>query len=357
MGIKNLSKFLKEKYPQVYINSHISKYQFKRIAIDIYGVIYRYKNINANKSGGWTDSFIYLLMCLKSNNVHAVFVFDGKPPPEKLITLKKRADDRSKMELKREELALAIEKYHCTGEITPILEEENKKLGSKDTVASLLCPKKIDIFALERKLESMSVALEKVSPQDIATLKDLLTVFGFPFIMAPGEAETTCAHLLKAGKCDVMLTNDTDALVYGAKQVIFDFNSFTSVIKEVNLDKILEALGLTFEQFRDFCIMCKTDYNENMDGIGPVKSLDLIKKFGSIASIKVNKPNLDTSVLEVENNYRLFSLPDECKIEVPYCETKLDFQKVEEFLVKYNSRIKLDAVKKAYAPVEIVFDD
>lgn len=355
MGIKNLTKFLKERYGSVYTRSTIDKYQMKKIAIDIYGIIYRYKALSAGKKS-WLDYFIYMVSAFKKNMIHPFFVFDGKPPPEKTGTLKQRASDRQKIEDKYLLLSTAIEKYHCTGEIDPILEEENNKLTKTETVKSLICPKKIDIFALERRRDALSSQCDKVTMEDLIILKELLTVFGFPYMVAPSEAETTCAHLVMSKQCDVMLTNDTDSLVYGVQNVIFDFNPYTNVTTEVNLDYLLDQLGLEFEEFRDFCIMCGNDYNKNIDGIGPVKSFDLIKQYGCIENIGKEKPNLDVSTLAYENTRRLFTLPETCDIKVPYCSIP-DLNKVQQFMFKINSKVKFETVKNIFTPIEIQFDE
>ena len=41
-------------------------------------------------------------------------------------------------------------------------------------------------------------------------------------------------------------------------------------------------LNITFEQLRDFCILCGTDYNSNLEKIGPVRSMEMIRKYGSL---------------------------------------------------------------------------
>jgi Holliday junction resolvase YEN1 len=49
----------------------------------------------------------------------------------------------------------------------------------------------------------------------IAKAKRLMTLFGFQFIQAPGEAEAQCAILNKMGVVDAVLSEDVDTLMFG----------------------------------------------------------------------------------------------------------------------------------------------
>ncbi|KAJ7692275.1 PIN domain-like protein, partial [Mycena rosella] len=51
-------------------------------------------------------------------------------------------------------------------------------------------------------------------------LKTLIKSFGFYFYEAPGEAEAELAQLNKLGFIDAVITEDGDALVFGATRVI-----------------------------------------------------------------------------------------------------------------------------------------
>lgn len=48
----------------------------------------------------------------------------------------------------------------------------------------------------------------------------LLVAKVYFFIQAPGEAEAELAHLNKLGIIDAVLTDDSDALIFGAKVVM-----------------------------------------------------------------------------------------------------------------------------------------
>lgn len=61
-------------------------------------------------------------------------------------------------------------------------------------------------------------------------------------------------------------------------------------IKEFHLNKVLEGLELTHEQFIDLCILLGCDYCETIRGIGPKRAIDLIREHKSIViSLKIQQ--------------------------------------------------------------------
>ena len=80
MGIKNLHQFLRKKCPEAYQEIHLSQLAYKKVAIDVSLFLFKYKSAVGER---WIQSFINLILCLRINNVHFYFVFDGPSPIEK----------------------------------------------------------------------------------------------------------------------------------------------------------------------------------------------------------------------------------------------------------------------------------
>ena len=67
-------------------------------------------------------------------------------------------------------------------------------------------------------------------------------------------------------------TEDMDALTFRTPKLLRKFTSSQGKDKqpiiEVDYEKMLEGLGLTYEQFVDLCILCGCDYCSTIRGIG-----------------------------------------------------------------------------------------
>jgi flap endonuclease-1 len=50
-------------------------------------------------------------------------------------------------------------------------------------------------------------------------------------------------------------------------------------ISEIYLERVLEGLELTMDQFIDLCILLGCDYCDSIKGIGPMRAMQLIKEY------------------------------------------------------------------------------
>ena len=111
MGIKNLNKLLKDKCPELFQQIHISDFSYKKVAIDISLYMFKFKAVCGDR---WLTTFINLIASLRRNEVHCVFIYDGKAPVEKDTEKAKRREERSKLEENLFVLEEALDDYHKT---------------------------------------------------------------------------------------------------------------------------------------------------------------------------------------------------------------------------------------------------
>lgn len=120
-------------------------------------------------------------------------------------------------------------------------------------------------------------------------VKQLLKLMGIPCVTAPSEAEAQCAELCRAGKVYAAGSEDMDTVTF-ATPILLRHLTFSEAKKmpvhEVNLDKVLEGMNLTMDQFIDLCILLGCDYLEPVKGIGPKTAFKLIKDHGNIEAIR-----------------------------------------------------------------------
>lgn len=324
MGIKGLTKFLRQICPEVFIETSMNCYAYDKIAVDASIYVYELKTIAKDK---FPEAMLNFIINLRAKKIHPIFIFDGIAPPEKADERKKRAEVREKQILKVKRLEEAIKIYENTKE----LNEELRLIG-------MLARGQ---FSIETAKKYVNEKIIDVGEVEFQTLKTLLTLTKTPQIQAEGEAEVLCAQLVKQGIVKAALTKDTDILTLGCPMVFNKINYKDGTFTAICLESILTALNLTYSQFVDFCIMCGTDYNKNIYKIGPYKSYDLIKKYGSIEALP---ENLDTSILNHKRVREIFALEE--KSPLLTFAASPNYTKLYEWMINNNVSISVKDIRQ-----------
>jgi len=360
MGIHGLNKFLKNTCPDVYEEIHISEYAFKKVAIDISLYLYLFKARhydpdNPNDASGWLGSFIKFIECLRKYELHCVFIYDahGVAHPDKEKERQKRKDDREKLRTRVYHLEEAVERFHESSEVDPLLIEfQNKKMKTKRLLKQ---NQSIDIKTIEFYIKKLKRQLFTVTPKDFHLTKKLFDILDVPYFEAPLEAETMCSDLCKRNLVDAVLSRDSDVLAYGAPVFLSHIDVTTGVCLRVKYTDLLENLGFISDQFLDFCIMCGTDYNKNIFRVGPKTAYKLMHTHKNIENIELNT-KLDTTILNHKRGRELFREYKQANTQIPYCGFP-NFQELEKFLVIYNIKIPIDSLKSSFEQNIVIFEE
>ena len=350
MGIKNLHQFLRKHCPEVYAVQPLSAYRYKKLIIDASLYMFIYKTSAGER---WISCFISLLATLRRNEIHAVFCFDNGAPIEKQKERESRQASRQKIRDRAEELSEALNQYDLTGEVSKILLDVMEKAGASKEKRLLggngaaRFERRVADTEL-RKLQNQSI---DISSEDFMLLKRLCGIMHVPIVEAPDEAEKKCVELCLGGSVYGVITEDTDVLAYGCPIFLTNIEYHKSQCTELAIDDILDSLDLSYEQFRDFCIMCGTDYNKNIYKVGPEKAYGLIKEYGSIDNLP---ENIDRTILNHHRSRELITaVPD--NTELSFCKVP-DFSKLDDFLFENNSKVNIDGLKKSFEQHELSFD-
>ena len=312
MGIKNLNNFLRKKNPSLFHIIPMSDFAYKKIAIDTSLYLYKFKAISKEN---WIKHLLNMIASLRLHQIHCVFIFDGKSPPAKRQELENRQNARLKLNKRIEELEKAVINYELTGTIDTCL----SKLLTKNKQRRLLKKTAIDITWVKQKIEQKKNNYITVIPEDFDNIKKILKSLSIPYYVAPWEAEKMCSKLCKDGLVDAVLSDDTDVIAYGSPILLTKINTWTSTFVQIKIDEIKSSLEFTYPQILDFCIMCGTDYNQNIPKIGPVTSYSYITKYKNIEDIHTNTM-IDTKILNYKLVRRLFTqFEDYCISYIPYC--------------------------------------
>ncbi|XP_078481929.1 DNA excision repair protein ERCC-5-like isoform X2 [Ciona intestinalis] len=133
--------------------------------------------------------------------------------------------------------------------------------------------------ALLEKIKSASRAAREVS--DVATMEcqELLRLFGIPFVLSPQEAEAQCAFLDMNDLTMGTITEDSDVWLFGGKNVYKDMFDRKRDPTCYSLLDIQAELGLIRTHFINIALCSGSDYTEGLEGVGPVRALEIMKEF------------------------------------------------------------------------------
>ena len=356
MGIKGLNKIIKKEAPNAYQDVHISEYAYKKIAVDISLYVCKFKAVCGDR---WISAFINLVTCLRRNNVHCVFVYDTGAPPEKEREREERSAQRAKATKNIEDLEEGLKNYIRHGTVSDYLEKTSLKLlkgapkrlmagGFDSSTAEINIPVE-QIRELIEKKKSQQLG---ITPADFELTKALFDVINVPYLDAPLEAETTCVDLALQGEVDAVLTEDTDVLAYGTPVFLSKFNTSTGICSQLIHKEMLEEMEISNDSFLDLCIMCGTDYNKNIKGMGPVSVYKNVLTHGSIEAIGKALDICIDSLTHVRVR-ELFREYEKVDYKVRYCG-KPDFGKLEEFTFKHNIQCNVGAIRHHFTQVVIL---
>lgn len=336
MGIKNnFNKYLATNFPDIFEEISIIEYRDKKIAIDTLIYINKYKAIFKNT---WFNQFTEFVFRFRKNNIHCVFVFDSKSPPEKDEERKKRRNNKLKMKTKIETLTAEINQYEKTEIITDYLKEQSQSIAKKsknNIILEFLDSENVFCIELIKEyVKKLSSQLYTITIEDLEKCYNFLDAFNVQYIIAPGEAETTCVELCLRNQVDCVLSDDSDLYAYQCPVFLTKFDSSTGICKRIRFEKIIEEIKIKKEEFLDFCILCGTDYNP---GISANKSFNLIKKYKSIENIELFEPSYNYK--KVRELFSNFSFSHEKMVilnGIPNKQKILDFESKIE--IKLNWR-------------------
>src|SRR3989344_1574468 len=311
MGVDSLFKFLMKR--KLVRQTHINEFKGKKVAFDaaIFMHVFFYRGLGTleDVKMQWND---HTDNC-KEHGIVPIVVFDGKKLKAKENEYKKRGcaekrkrelfvEHQTKVDKMIEDLnetttfigGLALPKLVCFENPTPPVEVMPIKdmLPIEDTpIGSVIFTEPIKKTTLsEFAHESASLTKRKKQCEYIPSnfydeIKTMLIKNGVEIVSAPDEAERECVMLCKRKIADIVATNDSDSLVFGAGADInltLVTNWNTQKMSVYYLPDILTSLSLTNTQFIDFCLLCGTDFSNKVAGTGPALALKQITEHETI---------------------------------------------------------------------------
>ncbi|WP_424019183.1 flap endonuclease-1 [Halorientalis pallida] len=224
------------------------------VAVDAHNWLYRYltTTVKFTRDSAYTTDdgeevanligVVQGLPKFLEHDVTPVFVFDGGVTDLKEAEVQKRREQREKYE---EQL------------------EQAREEGDAVEVA---------------KLDSRT---QRLTDTIVDTTRELLALLDVPVVDAPAEGEAQAARMARSGTVDYAGTEDYDALLFGSPLTLRQLTSKGDP-ECMDLDATLAEHDLTWEQLVDVGILCGTDFNEGVTGIGPKTAVKTVREHGDI---------------------------------------------------------------------------
>ena len=283
------------------------------IAIDAMNTLYQFLSIIRQRDGtplkdsdgnvtSHLSGLFYRNINLLEKNIRPVYVFDGAMPDLK----QKESSERRR---KREEA-----------------EEEWKKLKEEGKISEAY---------------SKATQSSKLTGDMIEESKELLDAMGIPYVQASSEGEAQAAFMV-GEEVYAVGSQDWDCMLFGADMMVRNLTSrktrktSSGQRKEVKqerieLEQVLEELGLSREQLVMLGMVMGTDFNDGIHGIGPKKGLEMVKNYDSLEGLMEDEDFEWSSDNDPEAVYDFFMNPPVEEVEFEYGEP--DREEITELLV------------------------
>ena len=375
MGLDNFLSYMRKKNPWLVRTEHISLYSHQTVFFDISSYIYKYVCIFGTNDGRWLTAMLQLFLTFRENKINIIPIFDGKAPDAKKDETDMRKEQRNKIKNKAETLEEGInlmkEGKTPEEETMTLIKDCLKTLKEKNETTKLKSLMKFaneqtneseniteeDLTELEIYVSSLRRQMVYIRDSDYGDLRDMLNILGIPFKTAPNEAETYCCAMVRQGIGSAVISCDSDCFAHLAKDVILSVDT-SGMIEHLTLQDILDALEIDEEQMTDLAFLFGCDYNakNKLYKVGPVKAMELIKKYGRLENIEGYDKEKINSFIELRKLFR---------IDYPAMKKYANKDIDEEALLNFveDKRIRVgrnkieEVVKKINKKVELVFAD
>ncbi|KAF8921128.1 PIN domain-like protein [Mucidula mucida] len=255
MGISGLLPALKS----IQQTKSLSDFEGKTVAVDTYAWLHRAVHTCAIElaTDKPTTKYVHYIMervrILRHHGVEPYMVFDGGPLPAKKETEVSR-------KAKREEALAKGRALHAQGK--------------------------------QAQAREAFVKCVDVTPQMAFQCIKALRAENVAYVVAPYEADAQMAYLERVGLVDAIITEDSDMLVFGCKNVLYKLDTVQRTVisisradfSSVRSDGII-LTNWSDKQFRTMAILSGCDYLASIPGIGLKTACTLLRKWKTVEQV------------------------------------------------------------------------
>ncbi|TKA57459.1 hypothetical protein B0A53_00688 [Rhodotorula sp. CCFEE 5036] len=160
--------------------------------------------------------------------------------------------------------------------------------GAYADVMAQLRNNSVEAMRLEAEREVARLSAQKraemrnadgVTRQMAIDIREMLVLFGIPFVDAPSEAEAECASLLERQLVDGIVTDDSDVFLFGGSRIYRNMFNEAKYVECYLLSDLEREIGLDRSKLVRLAYLLGSDYTEGLPGVGVVAGRELLEEF------------------------------------------------------------------------------
>jgi len=258
------------------------------VAVDAHNWLYKYLTTTVQ----WTRDEVYTtddgtevanlvgvvqgLPKFFENDLTPVFVFDGAVTDHKAAEIEQRREERERREAQLE-----------------AAREEGDA---------------VEIARLEAHTQRLTDTIQR-------TTRELFDRLDVPYVEAPAEGEAQAAYMNRTDVVDYCGTEDYDALPLGAPLTLRQLTSKGDP-ELMDFEATLAEHDLTWEQLVDVAILCGTDFNEGVAGVGPKTAVKEVRKYGDVWGVlEARGASIEKDVDVIRDLFLNPTVTDDCAFD------------------------------------------
>ncbi|GAA5879340.1 hypothetical protein JCM3774_003797 [Rhodotorula dairenensis] len=167
--------------------------------------------------------------------------------------------------------------------------------GAYADVMAQLRNNSVEAMRLEAEKEVARLSAQKraemrnadgVTRQMAIDIREMLVLFGIPFVDAPSEAEAECASLLERKLVDGIVTDDSDVFLFGGSRIYRNMFNEAKYVECYLLSDLEREIGLDRSKLVRLAYLLGSDYTEGLPGVGVVAGRELLEEFPGDEGLK-----------------------------------------------------------------------
>lgn len=110
-------------------------------------------------------------------------------------------------------------------------------------------------------------------------IQEMLLLFGIPYVVSPMESEAQCAELAQPSLVEGVVTDDSEALLFGDDQIYKDMFKQAKYVECYVAKDIEREMQLDRRKLIQLTYLLESDYTDGVPGVGSAATMEIFAEF------------------------------------------------------------------------------